>query len=74
MGDLADLVLRVVGRKLRVVPRPAPPGSPTRRCPDMSKTTEPTGYAPRVDLEEGIRRTLRWCVDNVFTGAGISAR
>lgn len=74
MGDLADLVLRIVGRRLRVVPRPPTPGSPTRRCPDMSKTTEFTGCVPQVGLEDGIARTFRWYADNVFTGAGISAR
>ena len=74
IGDLADLVLRIVGRKLHVVARPATPGSPARRCPDMAKTTGLTGYAPRVSLEDGIARTFRWYVDNVFSGAGVSAR
>ena len=74
MGGLADIVLRTVGRKLHVVPRPATPGSPPRRCPDMSKTTEVTGFVPRVSLADGIARTFRWYVDNVFSGTGTSAR
>jgi len=34
--------------------------NPTRRCPDITKAREELGYRPRVTLEEGLRRTLRW--------------
>jgi len=57
IGDLAALIVDVVGRELEIVPRPATPGSPERRCPDMRKTAELTGYASRVGLEDGVRRT-----------------
>ena len=57
IGDLAALIVNVVGKKLEIVPRPATHGSPERRCPDMSKTSELTGYVSRVELEEGVRRT-----------------
>jgi UDP-glucuronate decarboxylase len=32
--------------------------NPARRCPDLSKTKGTIDWGPRVDLEEGIRRTL----------------
>lgn len=57
IGELAALVVSVVGRDIEIVPLPATAGSPERRCPDMRKTVELTGYEPRAELEEGIRRT-----------------
>ena len=72
--DLARMVIDVVGRDLEVVGKPVTEGSPARRAPDMSKTAELTGYRARVDLEEGVRRTYAWYAENVFAGAGISAR
>ena len=66
VGALAQLIARVVGKDLEIVPLPATSGSPARRCPDMTKTFELTGYAPRVDLEEGIRRTYEAYRAGVF--------
>ena len=57
IGELATLIVTVVGKNLEIVPRPPTPGSPERRCPDMSRMTALTGYESRVGLEEGIRRT-----------------
>jgi UDP-glucose 4-epimerase len=57
IGDLAALIVNVVGKDLEIVPRPPTPGSPERRCPDMSKTTALTGYGARIGLEEGVART-----------------
>ena len=35
----------------------------TIRC-DISHTVDVLGYQPRVGLEEGMRRSVRWCVDH----------
>jgi UDP-glucose 4-epimerase/UDP-glucuronate decarboxylase len=60
IGDLAKLVLTVVGLSPQLDARPAPPGSVARRCPDLTKLRELTGYEPRVPLEEGVRLTYAW--------------
>ena len=74
IGDVANIVLRTIGRvDLNIVPLPETPGSPARRCPDMSRTIDLTGFHPAVDLEEGMRRTYKWYVDNVFSGGSVSA-
>ena len=33
---------------------------PKRRCPDISKLSEYTGFQPRYDLKEGLKRTILW--------------
>ena len=66
MGELADLIARVVGKTLQIVPLPATAGSPPRRCPDMTKTSQLTGYESRIGLEEGLDDTYDWYRTNVF--------
>jgi UDP-glucose 4-epimerase len=67
IGELAELILRTVGRDAAIDARPATPGSPTRRCPDMSRMAERTGYRSRISLEEGCRRTWDWYRETVFS-------
>jgi UDP-glucuronate decarboxylase len=57
IGELARVICDVVGRNLEIVPLNPTAGSPSRRCPDISKTVELTGFAPQVALEDGISRT-----------------
>lgn len=64
--ELAQLIVEIVGKDLEIVPLATTPGSPTRRCPDMTKTVELTGYTPRVGLEEGVRRTYEAYRTQVF--------
>jgi nucleoside-diphosphate-sugar epimerase len=73
IGELAELLVEVVGRDLQIVPGETTPGSPHRRCPDMTRTIGVTGHEPAVSLEEGVRRTYEWYRDRVFEGGGISA-
>jgi UDP-glucose 4-epimerase len=69
IGDLAELIVRVVGRDLAIEPLPATPGSPARRLPDMSKTRALTGCEAQVALEEGVRETYDWYRQNLFPAA-----
>jgi UDP-glucose 4-epimerase/UDP-glucuronate decarboxylase len=60
IGDLAKLVLRTVGVDPVLRPEPAPPGSVSRRCPDISKLRGLTGFEPTVPLEDGVPGTVAW--------------
>jgi nucleoside-diphosphate-sugar epimerase len=73
IGELAELLVEVVGRDLQIVPGETTPGSPHRRCPDMTRTIGVTGHEPAVSLPDGVRRTYEWYRDQVFEGGGISA-
>lgn len=64
--ELADLVAATVGKPLEIVPRPSTPGSPPRRCPDMTTTHRLVGRPPEVDLTTGIRLTYDWYRRNAF--------
>jgi nucleoside-diphosphate-sugar epimerase len=55
---LAALVAHRAGVPLRVRESARPPDDPERRCPDISLARELLGWAPAVDLETGLARTL----------------
>jgi UDP-glucose 4-epimerase len=71
--ELGGLIAEAVGKRLEIVPRPTTPGSPPRRCPDMTKTHGLVGRPPEVDLPTGIRLTYDWYRRNAFD-AGAAMR
>lgn len=64
IGDLTKLVLRIADFDPVLENVPAPAGSVARRCPDLTKLRELTGYEPVVSLEEGVQQTYEWYRDH----------
>jgi UDP-glucuronate decarboxylase len=60
MLELAQLVIRLTGTRSRLVFRPLPQDDPRQRKPDITLARKELGWEPRVDLEEGIRRTIEY--------------
>lgn len=60
IADLAELIAKVTGFEGRFVWDPSKPDGQPRRSVDGSKARELLGWSPRVDIEEGMRRTVEW--------------
>ena len=58
--ELARLVLDLTGSSSQIVFEPLPTDDPTRRCPDISLARSALGWEPRVELREGLTRTMEW--------------
>ncbi|MCD2196197.1 GDP-mannose 4,6-dehydratase [Actinomycetospora endophytica] len=58
--ELAELVLTITGSDSSVDHQPLPVDDPTRRRPDIGRADTALGWAPTVDAEEGLRRTVAW--------------
>ena len=63
IGDVARRILRCVGREVRLIPTPEPPGATQRRCPDITKVAA-LGFAPRISLDEGLPAVVDWYLAN----------
>lgn len=63
MGELAEKVVKSLGREAKLQFGPAMPGATLRRVPDISKL-EKLGYSPKVSLEEGLSKTIPWYRDH----------
>lgn len=61
--QLVQHIAKAQGREVVVESGPLQPGGTPRRCPAIGKLRA-LGYAPRVSLDEGVRRTSRWYLEN----------
>lgn len=66
IGDLAKLIGKVVGYEGRVEFDTTKPDGVERRILDSS-TLRGLGWAPKTGLEEGLRWTYKWFVENIDT-------
>jgi nucleoside-diphosphate-sugar epimerase len=57
--QVADLV-RGHHPRARIVETPRPQGDPLGACADTTRMRQVPGWAPRVDIEDGVRRYLTW--------------
>ncbi|MDD5043643.1 MAG: SDR family oxidoreductase [Patescibacteria group bacterium] len=58
--ELADKVLKTVGAKSKIVYQPLPADDPQQRKPDISLAKEKLGWEPKVQLEEGLKKTVEY--------------
>jgi nucleoside-diphosphate-sugar epimerase len=58
--ELANLVLEVTASSSEVVFEALPTDDPTRRRPDITLARTELGWEPRVELRDGLARTMEW--------------
>jgi len=71
IGQLVEEVAAIIGRGISVVvddQRVRAEGSEVDRlCADATRVNELTGWTPRVDLRQGLKRTVEWMEQNLST-------
>jgi dTDP-glucose 4,6-dehydratase len=58
--ELAKRIIRLTGSRSEIVFRPLPVDDPKVRQPDIGRARALLGWEPRVDTDEGLRRTVDW--------------
>ena len=58
--QLADRIIELTGSTSEIVMHPLPEDDPKVRKPDITRARERLGWEPRVQLEEGLRRTIEF--------------
>jgi nucleoside-diphosphate-sugar epimerase len=58
--DLAKRILRLTGSASPIVFHPLPQDDPRVRQPDITRARTLLGWAPRVDVDEGLGKTIEW--------------
>jgi dTDP-glucose 4,6-dehydratase len=60
IGQLADLVLEISGSASKIEHRPLPQDDPKQRKPDITLARRELGWEPKVEVREGLARTIDW--------------
>lgn len=58
--ELGELVWRTLGKEPKFVFKELPVDDPCRRRPDVSLAKEKLGWEPKIQIEEGLRKTIDW--------------
>jgi dTDP-glucose 4,6-dehydratase len=70
--EFAERIRSLLESGVPIVFKPLPQDDPKQRCPDISKAKRLLGWQPKVNLDEGLRLTLKFFQQQV--AAGESAR
>ncbi|ADB86769.1 NAD-dependent epimerase/dehydratase family protein [Saccharolobus islandicus] len=58
--DLAKMIIRLTNSNSKIKFLPPRADDPPRRAADITKAKKILGWEPKVDLEEGLKRTIEW--------------
>jgi UDP-glucuronate decarboxylase len=64
IAEVAELVRRLVGSDAPIIFCPLPVDDPCRRCPDITVATRLLAWQPKIDLQDGLKRTISWFREN----------
>lgn len=56
--ELAELVLEMTGSESKLIRHPLPVDDPRQRRPDISRAKEQLGWAPTIELRQGLEMTI----------------
>lgn len=74
MLELVEAFEEVLGQPLKRVHHPLPQDDPKQRRPDITRAREHLGWEPKVELREGLTRTLAWFTDRLVVPEAPAAR
>ena len=60
IADFAKLVIRLTGSKSKIKFVELPEDDPIQRNPDLTLAKKTLGYNPKVDIEEGLKKTVEY--------------
>jgi UDP-glucuronate decarboxylase len=58
--QLAEMVIALTGSSSKIVSRPLPEDDPRQRCPDIGLAQKLLAWEPRVQLREGLMKTIEY--------------
>jgi UDP-glucuronate decarboxylase len=58
--QLAETIIALTGSSSKIAYRPLPEDDPRQRCPDISRAQKLLAWAPRVQLRDGLMKTIEY--------------
>jgi dTDP-glucose 4,6-dehydratase len=72
--DFAREILEITGSQSRIIYQPLPADDPRVRRPDITKAQKVLNWSPRVELKEGIRKTIPYFQEKLSGKLGSQSR
>src|SRR5574344_143261 len=63
--EFANLIIKMTNSNSKIVYKPLPQDDPTQRKPDISLAQKELGWEPKVDIEEGLTKTIEYFKDKI---------
>lgn len=63
--ELAEKIIHLTKSSSKIIHKPLPSDDPTQRCPDISLAEEKLGWSPKIELEEGLSRTIAYFTEKL---------
>lgn len=63
--NLAELILELTNSNSKIIYKPLPSDDPTQRKPDISLAKETLNWEPKVDINEGLKNTIKYFEDRL---------
>ena len=57
---LAEKIIKLTGSKSDIIYLPFPRDDPVQRKPDISSTIEDLGWRPKIELDEGLKKSIEY--------------
>ncbi|MDR1610114.1 MAG: SDR family oxidoreductase [Candidatus Symbiothrix sp.] len=58
--ELAEKIIELTNSKSKIIFKPLPQDDPTQRCPDIAYAKKLLDWEPKIQLEEGLLKTIRY--------------
>ena len=68
--QFADEIIRIIGTKSKIEHKPLPVDDPKVRQPDISRAKKILGWEPKIEFDEGIRKTIEYFQERLKRGGG----
>ena len=72
--ELAEQVIALTGSKSKLVFKPLPSDDPMQRCPDITLAKDRLAWEPKIQLEQGLARTISYFEELVPGARGTGSR
>jgi UDP-glucuronate decarboxylase len=58
--ELADVIIKLTKSRSKIVSKPLPEDDPMQRQPDITIAKRELGWEPKINLEEGLKKTIEY--------------